>query len=593
MVCGGARLQAGGAGSGGARLIGAACRRCVVAPPRRHWQSARMNKALVAALLLSAAAPAAAIDLAALQADTQALSSDAFEGREPGTAGEARTVAYLIDRMKALGLVPGGTGGSWTQDVPLATITAAPTELSVAGANASLRFAHGQDVSLWTKRQVATSEVAQSPIVFVGHGISAPERGWDDFAGIDVRGKTLIFLVNDPDWQASEVGPGGGPFEGRAMTYYGRYIYKFEEAARRGAAAAIVIHDEAPIGWPWGVVQTSLTGPIIDIDTADHGMSRVAAEGFITHNAATRLLASAGLDLAALEKAAKVKGFKPVETGLTASLRIENSIARSLSKNVLGMVRGSRRPDEVVLVSAHWDHMGRCAPDATGDDICNGAVDNASGTAGLLAIAADVAKARPARSVVFLAVTAEESGLLGSKYYGENPVWPLGWTVGGVNMDSLNVIGRTDGFTITGAGKSELEAMALALAAKQGRRAVPEARPEVGGYFRSDHFSLARVGVPMLSAGSGGELVGKPAGSFAAAARDYGKARYHQPSDEYDASWDWSGAVADLELYRDLTLDLARSTAWPNWLPTAEFRALRDNSRSRALRDAGRTGASK
>lgn len=592
MVCRGAGVQAGG-GSGG-RLNGAAMRRCAVAPPGRRWQAAAMNHAILAALLLSAAAPAAAIDLAALKADTQTLSSDAFEGREPGTAGEAKTIAWLIERMKALGLGPGGKDGSWTQDVPLATITAAPTlALRVAGGREPLRFAYGSDMSLWTKRQVATSELADSPIVFVGHGISAPERGWDDFAGIDVRGKTLIFLVNDPDWQASQVGPGGGPFEGRAMTYHGRYIYKFEEAARRGAAAAIVIHDEAAIGWPWGVVQTSLSGPIIDIDTADHGMGRVAAEGFLTHDAATRLLASAGLDLATLEKAAKVKGFKPVDTGLTASALIENSITRSASKNVLGMVRGSRRPDEVVLVSAHWDHMGRCTPNARGDDICNGAVDNASGTAGLLAIAADVAKARPARSVVFLAVTAEESGLLGSKYYAENPVWPLGQTVGGVNMDSLNVFGRTDGFTITGAGKSELEAMALALAAKQSRRAVPEARPEVGGYFRSDHFSLARVGVPMLSAGSGGELVGKPAGSFAAAARDYGANRYHQPSDEYDAGWDWSGAVADLELYRDLTLDLARSNAWPNWLPNAEFRALRDKSRSRALRGAGPTGASK
>jgi Zn-dependent M28 family amino/carboxypeptidase len=540
-----------------------------------------MNKALVAALLLSATAPAAAIDLAALKADTQTLSSDAYEGREPGTAGEAKSVAYLIDRMEALGLSPGGRNGSWTQDVPLATITAAPTvELAVAGGEAPMRFAYGSDVSLWTKRQVATSEIVNSPIVFVGHGISAPERGWDDFAGYDVRGKTLIFLVNDPDWQAADVGAKGGPFEGRAMTYYGRYLYKFEEAARRGAAAAIVIHQEAPIGWPWGVVQTSFTGPIIDIDSTDHGMGRIAAEGFITHGAATRLLASAGLDLAALERAAKVKGFKPIETGLTASLRIENSITRSASKNVLGMVRGSARPDEIVLVSAHWDHMGRCTADASGDDICNGAVDNASGTAGLLAIAGDVVKAKPARSVVFLAVTAEESGLLGSKYYAENPVWPLRQTVGGVNMDSLNVIGLTDGFTITGAGKSELEAMALALAAKQGRRPVPEARPEVGGYFRSDHFSLARVGVPMLSGGSGGELVGKPAGSFAAAARDYGANRYHQPSDEYDAAWDWTGAVADVELYRDLTLDLARSSAWPNWFPTAEFRALRDRARA-------------
>ncbi|KPF62639.1 peptidase M28 [alpha proteobacterium AAP81b] len=540
-----------------------------------------MKTPLLTLLAFAAATPAAAIDVAALKADTQTLSSDAFEGREPGTPGEAKTVAYLIERMKALGLSPAGTGGGWTQDVPLATITAAPTaDLTVSGGKGPLRFAYGSEVSLWTKRQVATSELKASPIVFVGHGITAPERGWDDFAGVDVRGKTLIFLVNDPDWQAAQVGKAGGPFDGKAMTYYGRYIYKFEEAARRGAAAAIVIHDAAAIGWPWGVVQTSFTGPIIDIDTADKGAGRVAVEGFLARDAAARLLASAGLDLAALEKAAKVKGFKPIDTGLTASALIANAIARSASKNVLGMVRGARRPDEVVLVSAHWDHMGRCTPDATGDDICNGAVDNASGTAGLLAIAGDIAKGpKPARSVVFLAVTAEESGLLGSKYYAESPVWPLAQTVGGVNMDSLNVIGRSDGFTITGAGKSELEDLALALAAKQGRGAVAEARPEFGGYFRSDHFSLARVGVPMLSAGSGGELIGKPAGAFRAAAMDYGARRYHQPSDQYDPGWDWSGAVADLELYRDLTVQLATSDIWPNWRADAEFRAVRDASR--------------
>jgi Zn-dependent M28 family amino/carboxypeptidase len=309
-------------------------------------------------------------------------------------------------------------------------------------------------------------------------------------------------------------------------------------------------------------------------------MKRVGVEGWMTKPAAVRVLAAAGLDLSKLEAAAKIKGFKAVATKLTASATLDNSITRSLSKNVMGILPGATRPDEIVLYSAHWDHLGRCAPDATGDDICNGAIDNASGIAGMLAIAADFVKGkRPARSVLFVAVTAEESGLLGSRWYAENPVYPLGQTVGGVNMDSLNMIGRRDGLTVVGAGKSELEGMALRIAKAQGRSFRAEESPEKGYYFRSDHFSFAKLGVPMLDAGSGGELVGKPKGAAEAAEITYTAKHYHQPSDEYSPDWNWSGAVQDLDLYEGLGRELANGTQWPNWFADSEFRAVRDASR--------------
>ncbi|GGE05392.1 hypothetical protein GCM10011529_09760 [Polymorphobacter glacialis] len=542
------------------------------------------------ALLLSTAsaslmspAPAAAVSVEQLKRDTKALSDDGFEGRAPGTAGEVKTVAYITERMKAIGLKP-GNGTSWTQDVPLASITVDPkVTLNFAGGTAPMTLDYIKDMVVWTKRQVAQQVLADAPVVFVGYGINAPERGWNDYAGVDVRGRTVVILVNDPDWETKAAGKAAGLFEGRAMTYYGRYSYKYEEAMRQGAAAAIIVHDTEPAAYPFTVITSTALAPKIDLDLPDKGMKRVGVEGWMTKPAAARVFATAGLDLAALTAAAKVKGFKAVETKLTASAVLDNKITRSASKNVLGIVRGASKPDEVVLYSAHWDHLGRCAADATGDDICNGAVDNASGIAGLLAIAEDSAKGKkPARSVLFLAVTAEESGLLGSRWYAENPVYMLGKTVGGVNMDSLNVMGRMDGLTIAGAGKSELEPMAVALAKAQGRTLRAEDSPEKGYYFRSDHFSFAKLGVPMLDAGSGGELVGKPAGTAATVGADYVAKRYHQPSDEYEAGWDWSGAVEDLTLYEQLGRTLADGGGWPNWLPDSEFRAIRDASRAGA-----------
>ncbi|MBC7496959.1 MAG: M28 family peptidase, partial [Sphingomonadaceae bacterium] len=409
--------------------------------------------ALVAMLLTAATtavspAFAATITDADLKRDTAMLASDAFEGRRPGTPGGDKAVAYIEARMKAIGLTP-GNHGSWTQDVPLVTITTAPTPLRIASGNEGgvgkpLSLAYGTDVVLWTKRQVAAQVLAASPVVFVGYGIVAPDKGWNDYAGLDVHGKTVIFLVNDPDWQTPAAGKDAGPFEGRAMTYYGRYTYKFEEAARQGAAAAFVIHDTEPAGYGWNVITTSWTGPQIDIDAPDKGIGRAGVEGWITRAAAERMLTAAGQDLNTLTKAAQTKGFCPALLPLTASANLTNTIARSASKNVIGVVPGTRYPNETVLFTAHWDHLGRCPADKSGDDICNGAVDNASGVAGLLGLAGAFAHGpAPARTVVFAAVTGEESGLLGSRWYAEHPIYPLALTAGGINMDVVNVGGRT------------------------------------------------------------------------------------------------------------------------------------------------------
>ena len=512
-----------------------------------------------------------------LKHDTQVLSSDAFEGRLPGTPGGDKAVAYMIARMKAVGLQP-GNHGQWTQQVPFVTITADPKlTLDVTGGKTPLSFAQKTDVVLWTKRQLDRVTVAPSDIVFVGYGINAPERGWNDYAGVDVRGKTVVILINDPDWRTPTE---TGPFDGRRMTYYGRWTYKYEEAARQGAAAAIIIHDTEPAAYPFGVVVNSNGGAKIALDTPDKGMSRAAVEGWITLPAAQRLFAAAGKDLTALSKAAEVKGFTPIPLGVKASTSFTNTIVHSMSQNVVGILPGNKRPGEVVLYTAHWDHLGRCPADATGDDICNGALDNASGSAGLLTLAETFVKApRTARSVLFLSVTGEEQGLLGSEYYAENPIYPVGKTVGGINMDGLNVIGRSRDVVIVGAGKSELEPLFIAVAKTQGRTVSPEDSPEKGYYYRSDHFSMAHVGVPMLDVSSGNDIIGKPKGYGKAAADDYTANRYHKPGDNYDPKWDWSGAIEDLQAYYLVGRDLADSDAWPNWYPSAEFRAVRDASR--------------
>lgn len=426
---------------------------------------------------------------------TATLSGDDYEGRAPATPAEEKTVAYIADRFAKAGLRPGGTDGSWFQNVPLVELTSTTSPITVKGGKEPLTLAFRTDMVAGTYRVQPQVAVTDSEMVFVGYGINAPERGWNDYAGIDVRGKTVVILVNDPDWQTPTL---KGPFEGRAMTYYGRWTYKFEEAARQGAAAALIIHDTEPAAYPFGVVVSSWTGPQLGFDDPDGHRDQSGAVGWVTNEAAHRLFAAAGQDYDTLIAAAARPGFRAVPLGLKASVSIESKIRRQQSRNVIGLLPGSERPNEYVLYSAHWDHLGRCEP-VDGDDICNGAVDNASGIAGLVAIAeAWRAQGRPKRSVLFVALTAEESGLLGSKYLAANPIVPLRQIVGGLNMDSLNIAGATRDMVMVGGGKSELEPLAVSLAREQGRTVKPEPTPEKGYYFRSDHFSFAKAGVPML-----------------------------------------------------------------------------------------------
>ncbi|MEZ5743169.1 MAG: M28 family metallopeptidase [Sphingomonadaceae bacterium] len=524
-----------------------------------------------------AAAPMPEISVETMREVTRVLSSDEFEGRYPGTAGEEKTLAYLVKAFENVGLVPGGENGSWFQDVPLLEMDATNfTPLTISGKGQSMELAPGDDYVAVSYRAVPRTSVVDSELVFVGYGINAPEKGWNDYAGIDMTGKTAVILVNDPDYESEAL---EGTFNGRAMTYYGRWTYKFEEAARQGAEAAIIVHDTFPASYGWNVVESSWTGPQSYAQSADDGMSQTAANGWMQKAAAEKILAAAGQDLETLSAAAKQKGFKPVPLGLTASLSFDNAIKRYASKNLLAMLPGSERPDEYVLYTAHWDHLGRCKPDETGDDICNGAVDNATGTAALVALAdAHKRAGAPERSLLFLAVTAEEQGLLGSKFYADNPVYPLSQTVGGVNMDALLMAGPSKDVVVVGGGKSELDAILATVLEDVGRVATPDPSPQNGYYYRSDHFSLAKRGVPMFYVDGGEDLINGGRAAGAARGRDYTENHYHAPSDEYDPNWDWTGALADLKVFYKLGRELAQTEAWPNWYEGDEFRATRDKS---------------
>ena len=510
---------------------------------------------------------------------TKELSLDSYEGRAPGSAGEEKTVAYLIEKFRAAGLEP-GNNGSWTQDVPLVEITAKNVSaLSIADKTGkATAFAYGSDFVVGSYREVPKTALNANELVFVGHGIVAPEKGWNDYAGVDVKGKTVVIMINDPDFDAKDL---AGEFGGKAMTYYGRWTYKYEEAARQGAAAVLIIHDDAPAAYGWNVVNSSWTGTQFLAQSKDAGASQTAANGWIQKSVATKIFAAAGHDLAKQMAAAKQPGFKAVPLSLTASLSFDNDITRKASKNVIGVLKGSKRPDEYVLYTGHWDHLGRCTPAADGDDICNGAVDNATGSAALVALAQGHMNAGPAdRSIVFLAVTAEESGLLGSKYYAENPVFPLSQTVGGVNMDAFSMAGPAKNLTVIGMGKSQLDTYLDAAARAEDRTPEMEPTPEKGFYYRSDHFSFAKLGVPMVYFEGGDDLIVGGKEAAAKAADDYEKNRYHAPGDEYDENWDWSGVMTDLRLYYRVGRMLAMTNAWPNWNEGDEFRAIRDKSRS-------------
>ena len=533
--------------------------------------------ALAGCATVSARDAAPSISAETLQRVTRMLSSDDYQGRAPGTEGEIRTVALLSREFERAGLRP-GNNGSWYQEVPLVEITAQGNpQLRIGRPRSDLAFNYRTDFVGASYRVQPRVSVSDSEIVFVGYGINAPERGWNDYAGLDVRGKTVIILINDPDWQTEAL---QGPFNGRAMTYYGRWTYKYEEAARQGAAAAFIVHDTAPASYGWNVVDSSWTGSQLYMQSANGGADQTAVNGWLTNGAARRLMNAAGQDLDALTRAAQRPGFTAVPLGLRASLTLENQIRTAASRNVIGVLPGRTRPGEYVIYTAHWDHLGQC-PAVDGDSICNGAVDNASGSSALVALAEAHVRAGPAdRTLVFLAVTAEESGLLGSAYYAANPIYPLAQTAGGFNMDSLNMAGPARDFVSIGGGKSELDAFLARAAAEAGIRVSAEPTPEAGYYFRSDQFSFAKLGVPMLYGRGGEDLVNGGPAAGRAAAQDYRANRYHQPSDEYNPNWDWTGALADVGIIYRVGRALATTPDWPNWLPNDEFRAIRDRSRA-------------
>ncbi len=516
-----------------------------------------------------------------LSAEVKTLSSDAFEGRGPATPAETKTIDYVVAQMKAAGLQPGGDlkdgKRAWTQAVPLrrSAIVGTPTlMLSHDGKHEPLT--QGEQISLRAPMDGSTNvAIANAPLVFVGYGVTAPERHWDDFKGVDLHGKIAVVLVNDPDFET-----GQGDFGGKAMTYYGRWTYKYEEAARRGALGMLVVHETAPASYGWATVKNSNTNTMFDIVRDKPSTVHPELEGWIQRDLAVQMFKSAGLDFDALKKQAQTRAFKPVTLkgeSFSASFKVDSSVITS--HNIVGRVEGSKRPDETVIYSAHWDHLGVGAPDAKGDRIYNGAVDNATGTAALIEMGRAFAQGpRPERSVVFLNVTAEEKGLLGSEYYAANPLYPLATTAGVLNMDALDPHGPARNFTISGSAKLGLLDELVADAKRSGVVYSADPKPEAGHFFRSDHFSFAKRGVPAISFGSGNDWVEGGLAAGKAEEDDYNAKRYHQPADEWQASWTFTGMARDLQLLHTVGNDLANSDAWPNWSEDSEFRGIRDAS---------------
>ena len=505
------------------------------------------------------------------------LASDEFEGRAPATPGEEKTINYLKSEFEALGIGP-GNGDSYFQSVSVTEITtASDAVLTFSGSSYDAELEYATEMMVGSQQQIPTTSIVDSELVFVGYGVVAPERNWNDYAGIDVAGKTVVILVNDPGYATQDP----DVFNGNTMTYYGRWTYKYEEAARQGAAAALIVHETGPAGYGWEVVSGSWSGPQIGLQADNLNSDKNDIEGWLTLDSAEALFAGAGLDYQELKAAAAQPGFNAVPLGdVTASVAIQNSVRTSLSQNVIAMIPGTQRPRETIIYTAHWDHLGVNA-ELPGDNIYNGAADNATGTAALLAMAKMHADAGPApRSVVFLAVTAEESGLLGSRWYAEHPVFPLATTVANINIDVLNTYGPMHDIVVVGNGSSELEAYLEEAATAQGRHLVEEPNPERGYYYRSDHFNFAKAGVPALYAESGKDSVefGKEWG--AEQAQDYNENRYHAPSDEYDPNWNLEGAAQDILLYFDVASKLSRESSFPNWLEGNEFKGIRDATSS-------------
>ena len=542
-----------------------------------RWAAA--GALLVAAAVVSAQ-PTPTFSTANLERHVRELSSDAYEGRAPATRGEQMTVDYLAKQLAAAGVQPGGdvVNGQrqWTQRVPLLKSDfAAPPKVTITYGGQAHALVQGEQIALMPpvngQKQVTFSDV---PLVFAGYGVTAPERGWDDFKDFDVRGKMLVVLVNDPDFEGGE-----GQFGGKEMTYYGRWTYKYEEAARRGAAGVIIVHETEPASYGWATVKNSFPAANFDIVRENPAAVHTAFESWIQRDVAEQIFSAAGLNFDAAREAARRKDFRPIDLKSTLSADVDVATEVITSYNVVGMLPGTERPEETVLYTAHHDHIGIGEPDANGDRIFNGAADNATGVAHVIEQARAFARApRTERSVVFLLVGAEEKGLLGSKYYVANPLYPLGRTVAVLNTDLMGVWGPSRDFSIAGTARLDLLDMLIAEAARRGRSFTPDQRPEAGGFFRSDHFPFAQAGVPAVSFKSGNDLVNGGLERGRALAAEYNRDRYHQPDDEYDPSWDFSGIAADAALLFAVGYSLADSNAWPNWSADSEFREERDRT---------------
>lgn len=541
----------------------------------------RLSRLLAAVSLLAApagrAGAAAAgphVDPARLSADVKVLASDAFEGRGPATPGEEKTIAYIEAQFRAAGLKPGGEHDGWTQAVPLRRFeTPGPITVSLGEGGRTQPLRELDDIVVHTEVPVSHVAVKDAPLVFIGYGVHAPERGWDDFKGQDLKGRIAVVLINDPDVEMDPKDPLYGRFDGPSMTYYGRWTYKYEEAARRGALGVLIVHETGPAAYGWAIVRNSNSNAQFDIVRARPADTHPLVEGWIQRSVAEAMFRAAGLDFEAQKAAARTLAFRPVELkGVTFSADYDVAASLSVSHNVIGKVPGKGAPKEAVLYGAHWDHLGIGPPDARGDRIYNGARDNASGVAGLIELARLFAQApAPRRTVGFIAFTAEEKGLLGSEYYAAHPVTPLAETVALLNLDVLNLAGPARDAQVRGAPKSELNAAFAAALAAQGRRLTPDTQLAEGTFYRADHFSLAKAGVPAITLQEGLDLVKGGVAAGRAAHEDYIAHRYHQPTDEWTPDLDFAGAAQDLDAWYALGRRLADGRAWPAWLPGAEF----------------------
>ncbi|MFI5124028.1 MAG: M28 family metallopeptidase [Chitinophagales bacterium] len=505
------------------------------------------------------------------------LASDSFQGRKPFSAGEDKTIDYLRNQFASMGLEP-GNGDSYFQDVPLVEITPTPDPvMKVESAKGNFELQNHRDYVLITEGTDSVVSLNKDELIFAGYGVVAPEYHWNDYAGIDVKGKVVMVMVNDPGFGTADT----SIFKGSTMTYYGRWTYKYEEAARQGAKGILVIHNTAAASYPFSVVQNSWGSSNLFLDERKNPVYHCPFEGWVSADAAKKLLAAAGKDSSFL-MAANKPGFKAISLNERLSTRIHVKARYNNSKNVIAKITGSKRPGEYIIYTAHWDHFGIGQPDKNGDSIYNGAIDNASGTAALLEMARAFknSSVKPERSILFIAVTAEEQGLLGSEYYSSHPLYPLNKTVADLNMDVINARGKTKDVVIPGRGQNDLEDYVADIAKKQGRYIAPESHPEAGHYFRSDHFSFAKQGVPALSAGSGIDDAEKGKDYGRKLEEEYNTNHYHQPSDEYDPGWTFAGGLQDMDLLYQIGKQLASESSWPAWKPGSEFKIIREKSKN-------------